>query len=84
MNGSFSEMWRNYIALHRRPRTTNERRANQTGRRIELEIGRWHRGKRSMRSLPNAWDNVLICKQHWAKRKSWKLSRRHQWQEHTT
>ena len=75
---SFSERWRPFRRCHRRPRTTQERRANQHGRHSRDE-GVWWRGRRSMKTLVDAWDDLMIGKQHWQKHKTWKLIRKQQW-----
>jgi hypothetical protein len=51
---------------YRRPRTTQERRANQ-----ECD---YVRGKRLSKSLPNAWDDYRACYQ-----KTWKVKRQTQY-----
>lgn len=63
----------------RRPRTTQERRAN--GKRSFLEIDGYKiklRAKRNYRNLPNAWDDIVIhdfCRQHLC----WKKLRKTRW-----
>ena len=54
------------LRCHRRPRTTQERRASLEG---------WARGKRSFSNLPEAWDDI---QREWRKR-TWKEYRKHQW-----
>lgn len=52
---------------HRRPKTTQERRANQDG---------WCRPSRRPRQLPNAWDDLMRGDIDY---RSWKYYRKNQW-----
>jgi hypothetical protein len=58
-----------HAKYYRRPRTTQERRAN-------TKRSKWARGRRRMGNLINTYDDPQVCIQ-----KTWKVKRRHQHRE---
>lgn len=67
------------MGCHRKPRTTQERRAN--GKRGFLEINDYKiklRPNRSMSNLVEAWDDLMFS--YWGHR-SWKRHRKTQWKQ---
>lgn len=74
--GTIRNFWFREFPYHwlRRPRTTQECRANQD---IKGEARLW-RGRRAAHMLPNAYDDICIDHGHL---KSWKKKskKRHQW-----
>ncbi len=67
------------MAYHRRPRTTQERRANGKGLFLDIDEYRIKlRGKRNIPNLVDAWDDIM--KSTWGHR-SWKRHRKTQWKQ---
>jgi hypothetical protein len=56
--------------FHRRPKTTQERRRNQ----LDREYGRLYRGRRSLHTLVDAWDDLPRNTQ-----RNWKRFRKTKW-----
>lgn len=59
------------MSCHRKPRTTQERRANQEKQ--------WRRHKRSTKRLVDAWDDIIVYDQ-----RSWKKHRKKQYRDFKT